>query len=227
MKTVVAIVLALVFPCESAAHSLDEYLQAARVSLAPDRITLHVDLTPGVSIAAPVVAMLDRDGDGTISPAEAEAYGKAVLGEWVLTLDGRQVLLTLTRVEIPSIDEMRHGLGTIQLRTVGHVEAAAGRRHVYFRNNHHPVPSAYLVNALIPDDGDVEVVAQARDPQQREVRVEYNVGRTPRAQPSWPALGAMGLFATIVTISIARGGALTRRLQRLCLRVYTSAREAT
>jgi hypothetical protein len=226
VKTAAAIVLALLLPGASAAHGLDEYLQAARVSLAHDRITLHVDLTPGVSIAAPVVAMLDRDGNGAISPAEAEAYGKAVLGDLALTLDGRRVLLTLTRVEIPSIDEMRHGLGTIQLRTVGRVEAAAGRRHVYFRNNHHPVPSAYLVNALIPDDGDVEVVAQARDPHQQEVRVEYNVGRQLRAQPLWPALGVMGLFATIVTLSIARGGGLTRRLQRRCLRVYTSAREA-
>ena len=69
----------LAMPAESAAHRLDEYLQAARVSLARDRIALEVDLTPGANIAPAIVALLDRDGDGTISPIEAEAYGQVCL----------------------------------------------------------------------------------------------------------------------------------------------------
>ena len=61
--------------------------------------------------------------------------------------------MTLTRVEAPSIDDMRDGVGTIQLRAVGNIDAvAAGRRHLYFRNNHQPAASVYLVNALVPED---------------------------------------------------------------------------
>ena len=172
-----ALVFVLVMPAEPAAHRLDEYLQAARVSLARDRIALEVDLTPGANIASAIVTLLDRDGNNTISPVEAEAYGRVVLTDLMLELDGRPVAMTLTRVETSSIDAMRDGLGSIQLRAVGKVETvAAGRHHLYFRNNHQPAASVYLANALMPDDGDVGVVAQTRDPRQQGVRVEYHVG---------------------------------------------------
>lgn len=197
--SVAAIVFVLAMPAESAAHRLDEYLQAARVSLARDRITLEVDLTSGVSIAAAIITFLDRNGDGTISPIEAEAYGKVVLSDVVLELDGRPIAMTLTRVEIPALHDMSDGLGTIQLRAVGQVESVvAGRRHLYFRNNHQPVASAYLVNALLSQDRDVGVVAQIRDPRQQTVRVEYNVGARWPAQLLWLALGAAGLTTLIV-----------------------------
>ena len=49
----VAFVLAM--PAASAAHRLDEYLQAARVSLTRDQITLELDMTPGVNIAQALV----------------------------------------------------------------------------------------------------------------------------------------------------------------------------
>jgi hypothetical protein len=194
-----AIVFVLAMPAETAAHRLDEYLQAARVSLARDRITLEVDLTPGANMASAIVALLDRDGDGTISPIEAEAYGRVVLADLVLELDDRPVAVALTRVETPTIDEMLDGLGTLQLRAVGHVETVgAGRRRLYFRNNHQPAASVYMVNALIPEDGDVGVVAQTRDPRQQGVRVEYNVGPQWPVQLLWLILGAAVVSTLIV-----------------------------
>jgi hypothetical protein len=202
---VAVIVVVLVMPAEPAAHRLDEYLQAARVSLARDRITLEVDLTPGVNIASAVVTLLDRDGDNTISPIEAGRYGQVVLSDLVLELDGRPVAMTLTRVGAPSIDEMRNGVGTVQLRAVGISKAVfPGRRHLYFRNNHQPAASVYLVNALIPEDGDVGVVGQTRDPRQQGVRVEYNVGPRWPAQLLWVVLGAAGL-STVIALRKGRG----------------------
>jgi hypothetical protein len=196
--SVAAIVLVLAIPAESAAHRLDEYLQAARVSLEGDRVTLEIDLTPGVNIAAAIVTLLDRNGDGTISTIEAEAYGKRVLSDVVLALDGCPIAMTLTRVEIPAPGDISDGLGTIQLHAVGQVESlAAGRRQLYFRNNHQPVASTYLVNALLPQDGDVGVVIQARDPRQQTVRVEYEVGPRWPAQLLWLVLGAAGLTTLI------------------------------
>jgi len=202
-----AIVFVLVMPATTAAHRLDEYLQAARVSLGRDRITLEVDLTPGANIASAVVALLDRDGDRTISPLEAEAYGRAVLADLMLELDDRPVAMALTRVETPTIDEMLDGLGTLQLRAVGKVETVgAGRRQLYFRNNHQPAASVYMVNALVPEDGDIGVVVQTRDPRQQLVRIEYRVGPQWPLQLLWLALGA----AVVSTPIVLRRAGLSR-----------------
>jgi len=188
-----ATVFALVIPGETSAHRLDEYLQATRLSLVRERVTLEVDLTPGVTIAPAIVTVLDRDGDGTISPIEAGAYGQVVLSDLVLELDGRPVALTLTRVETPSIGEMRDGSGTIQVRAVGPVDAiGSGRRRLDFRNNHQPATSVYLANALRPQDGDVDVVGQIRDPRQQGVRIEYDVHPRWPGQLIWLVLGVAG-----------------------------------
>lgn len=68
---------------------LDEYLQASRVSLERTDVSLQIDLTPGASVADSIIALIDRDGDNTISPSEAEQYGRVVLADIVLELDGR------------------------------------------------------------------------------------------------------------------------------------------
>lgn len=188
-----AVVFLLANPGQSSAHRLDEYLQATRVSLERDRVTLDIDLTPGANIASAVHALLDRDGDETISPAEAEAYARMVLADVVLTLDDRPVAVTLTRAEVPSVDEMRNGLGTIQVRAFGDVQAGAGRRYLHFRNNHYPEAAVYLVNALLPEEDDVDVVDQIRDSRQRGVVVAYHIGPYWPAQVAWIGFTAAGL----------------------------------
>lgn len=197
--SVAAIAFVLAMPAESLAHRLDEYLQATRLSLARDGVAVEVDLTPGVNIAADIVTLLDRDGDNTISSLEARAYGEAVLADLVLRLDDQAVQLTLTRVEIPSFAEIADGVGTIQLRAAGNVTAIlAGRRHLYFQNNHQPASSVYLVNALLPQDRAVDVAEQRRDPRQQTVRIEYNVGSRWLAQLLWLLLGAAAPAMLIV-----------------------------
>lgn len=185
-----AAVVVLALPASPSAHRLDEYLQAARVSFARTGVVLEVDLTPGASVAPGIVALIDRDGDDRISPLEAESYGRVVLTDLVLELDDRPVPLTLVHVEVPSTDEMRHGLGTIQLRAMGNVEGGVSRRpQLHFRNNHQAISSVYLVNALIPSDADVRVVGQTRDARQQDVRIEYSVGPQWPKYVYWPALG--------------------------------------
>jgi hypothetical protein len=121
------------------------------------------------------------------------------LNDVVVTLDGRDVPMTLTRVDAPSIDDMRDGLGTIQLRAVGHLAAlAAGARVLSFHTTHQPAASVYLVNALVPEDAGVAVVAQRRDRRQQAVHVEYRVGPRWSARLLWLLLGAAGLSALIV-----------------------------
>jgi hypothetical protein len=201
-----AFVCVLLMPAGAAAHRLDEYLQAARVSLARDGVTIDVDLTPGASVAPAVLEIVDADRDGALSPIEAGAYGRAVLGDLVLELDGRPVALTLHRVEASSPGEMRDGMGTIQVRAVGRIgPLRAGHHQLYFRNNHRPGGSVYLVNALIPDDRSVSVTGQTRDVRQQEGRIDYTVGARWPAQAGWLLAGGACLCAIALRRRTAAG----------------------
>ena len=198
MKALGSAVLVLLAMCgEVAGHQLDEYLQATRVSIARDRITLDIDLTPGVTIAPAIVETLDANADNSIGPSEAGAYGRAMLSDVVVTFDGHPVVMALTQIEVPTIDEMRHGMGTIHLRAAGGVEARAGRHRLDVVNGHRSDTSVYLVNALVPDDGGVDIVSQSRDAHQREFHLEAAV-RPNRAMLLWFAMGGGGLVVLTI-----------------------------
>jgi hypothetical protein len=180
----------LVLSATASAHRLDEYLQAARVSLTHTRVDLEIDLTPGASVADGIIAMIDRDSDKRISPLEAERYGRDVLSDVVLELDGQPIALTLNHVEASPLEELRHGLGAIQLRASGDVASRMSfRRELHFQNNHHAASSVYLVNALMPQDPGITVVAQTRDTTQRDARIEYSVTPQWPKYVYWPVLG--------------------------------------
>jgi hypothetical protein len=193
-----AIALVAALPAPAAAHELDEYLQAARVSLARDHVLCEIDLTPGANVADALLALVDPDGDGRVSPGEAEAYGRAVLRDVALEVDGRPIPLTLARVEVPAVGAMREGAGTIRVRASGRLPTpAGGRRVVDFRNDHRPREGVYLVNALAPDDRDITIAAQARDPLQRGIRLEYDIGPARPVQALWLLTGGIGIAGLI------------------------------
>jgi hypothetical protein len=174
-----AMALALAMSAPAAAHQLDEYLQAARVLLERDRLLIEIDLTPGAGVAPGVIAAIDRDRDGAISPAEAKMYGLEVLEDVTVTMDGRRIALSLRRIEIPSPGEMRDGMATIQLEATGAAGAIApGRHSVDIRNEHRNDSSVYLVNALLSQDGTVTVLSQRRDSRQSQAQIEYDVAGT-------------------------------------------------
>ena len=178
--------VAVLLSIEGQAHRLDEYLQAARLSLVREGVALELDLTPGVAVAPAIIAIIDRDADAAISREEARAYGQAVISDVRLTLDGHAVEVRLDRVEVPSADDLRAGLGTIAVRASGSVDRlGAGRHSLQFQNNHHPAGAAYLINALAPDDPAIRVVGQRRDPIQRDGRIEYEIGSSSAARWFW------------------------------------------
>jgi hypothetical protein len=179
------------------AHRLDEYLQATRVSIARDQLALEVDLTPGVSIAQAIVESVDTNADNAISPAEAETYGRNVLSDLLVQLDGGHVAMSLTRIETPTIEEMRTGLGTIRLRAAGSVEVVAGEHQVSVFNNHRPDTSVYMVNALVPDDRGIDIVSQSRDLRQREFRMQTTVRRQWLTPMVWLGIGGAGLVVAV------------------------------
>jgi hypothetical protein len=112
-----------------------------------------------------------------VQPLEARAYGQAVVGDFDLAFDDQPVPLALESVEVPSVAELRQGVGTMQLSVAGTIGGARpGTRHVRFTNRHQPAMSVYLANALLSADRDVQVVAQRRDHRQQQIDVEYRIG---------------------------------------------------
>jgi len=178
------------------AHRRDEYLQAARIGIEPNRVQLQLDLTPGIAIADAVIDDIDRDGDGVLSADEKQGYVGRIARALELTVDGRPLSLQPIASVFPDVAAFRHGEGTIQLQTAIAMPAVAdGDHHVTFRNSYRRDVGAYLANALAPATDRVSVTAQTRDANQRELIIDYVVRGGERASlPIW-MFGVLGAAA--------------------------------
>jgi hypothetical protein len=198
MNRVLAVTSALLIGASAGvdAHRLDEYLQAARVAVTPTSVVVYLDLTPGVTLAADIIGRLDGDGDGRVSPVEAEAYGRAVVADLEARLDGAPLPLALGRVEVPTTGEMRDGVGTIRVELTADVVGPSPGRHLFeLRNMHRSDQGVYLANALMPETSDVAILRQQRDLRQQAFQLHYEVRSIAGDSVLWLLCGAAGLLA--------------------------------
>jgi hypothetical protein len=193
-RTGVTALLALGLTGIADAHRLDEYLQATLIGVTRDAIDVEIHLTPGVAMLPVLMSVIDQDRDGRISPAEERAYVGRVARDVELQIDGAPAPLSLIESSFPTLEAMRGGLGTIQmkLRT-----PRAGHR-LRFENRHLPQASAYLVNCLAADPSDLVVSRQVRDEAQKSIEFEYSFGIA--LGPFWPAAIAMLLGARMAIL---------------------------
>ena len=198
-----AVAIALTTGVGVSAHRLDEFLQAARVDLCDNGVTIDLALTPGVDVADAIVAAIDRDRNGVVAPNEQDAYAEDVLNRLIVTLDGARLPLHVHRVSIPSVDELRDGNGTIRIQLVATDSALGNGQHqVFFSNGHQPGRSAYLANALVPASSRISVIAQRRTVDQRELTIDYSVGMAQARLASGGLL--VGLVAAVLMMRYAR-----------------------
>ena len=156
------------------AHRVDEYLQATRIALGIDRVDLEMDLTAGMTLAPEVFGWMDSNGDGRVSQIEGERYARELFRSVALSIDGRPVSLALVDIQVPELEDMRLGTGTIRVRATGKVPAQwMGRHQLAYSNTHRPDTSVYLVNALVPADSRIQITDQRRDSAQHGLRLEY------------------------------------------------------
>jgi hypothetical protein len=182
------------------AHRLDEYLQAARLAIGSDRVEIALDLTPGIALAEAIVRDIDRNRDGALSKDEQRAYERLVLSALDLEADGRPLALQLSASDFPDVDAMRRGEGTIRLQTTATLpRLSIGPHELSFRNRHDTNRSVYLANALVPQSDRVEVTAQRRDGDQRELTIDYVVRRAPATSH---AIRLLGTVAIAVAVSV-------------------------
>ena len=185
------------------AHRLDEYLQAARIDLQADRVTVDLDLTPGASLAESVVAAIDRDHDGVASRDELNAYVGGIVGQLELSLDGQPLEPQLTSSSFPAPEALRLGEGTIRMQiSAAHRRLTFGRHQLFFSNRHRARQSVYLANALVPASSRLIVEQQRRTVDQRELTIDYSVGAALAGVSSSGVLA--GLVATILLVRYRR-----------------------
>jgi len=183
------------------AHRLDEYLQATLVGIDANRVSLEIDLTPGVSIAKQVTGWIDTNADGELSQGEGFAYANDVLRSVALTVDHRPVPLTIRDVQVPAVDDIVGGVGTIRLRASAVLpETIHGRHEISVVNRHRPDVSVYLANALVPSDSRIEILTQQRDRDQHRLTIGYDIETNAALRRiSW-VTGALGLLGMAVVI---------------------------
>lgn len=204
-RTGVSALLALSLAGGADAHRLDEYLQATLIGVTPEGIDVEIRLTPGVAMLPVLMAVMDQDGDGRISPEEKRAYVGRVVREVELRVDGEPAQLQLIESSFPTLEAMREGLGTIGIK----LRTARSGHELRFENRHLPEVSVYLANCLAnPSDGLV-VGRPVRDEAQRTIEFEYSFGTGtvpgPRAawtalEPFWPAAIGMLLMARMAVL---------------------------
>src|SRR3989454_10134643 len=130
----VSALLALSLVGGAAAHRLDEYLQATLIGVTRDGTDVEIQLTPGVAMLPVLMAVIDQDRDGRISPEEERAYAGRVVREVELRVDGAPAALSLIESKFPAIEAMREGLGTIRIR----LRTARSGHELRFENKHLP-----------------------------------------------------------------------------------------
>lgn len=171
-RTLAAVVL-LSLGAPASAHRLDEYLQATLLSVEKDRVQASMRLIPGVAVSPRVIWSIDTNGDGVLSPAEQQTYAKRVLGDLSLSLDGRRLQPRLVSFAFPRIDEMKAGLGEIHIEFTADLPRGSAHRRLILENYHQSRISAYLVNCLVPNDRNIQIMAQNRNQNQSFYQVNY------------------------------------------------------
>jgi len=204
-----AVALGALATTQVSAHRLDEYLQAARIAIDPERVQIELDLTPGIAVAPRVLDDLDRDRNHAITADETRAYAARVLSEIRLGIDGQLVALELGDVSAAAADALLRGEGAIRLQVRATMpRLRPGKHQLFYRNNHRADIGVYLANALVPASDRVGVLQQRRDIDQQELIVEYKLDDVPAPGhlPFWWVIAAAGttLACLALTIRIVR-----------------------
>src|SRR5580700_7988175 len=118
------------------AHRLDEYLQATIISVENDRVEVSMRLIPGVAVSSIILASIDTNGDGVIAETEQRTYAERVLRDLSITVDGKSTSPTLVSQKFPDIEEIRAGVGEIQIEFTVDLAPGGSQRRIVFENHH-------------------------------------------------------------------------------------------
>jgi hypothetical protein len=207
VRSALAVVVAgcAVARADVSAHRLDEYLQASRIAVDADHVSIDLTLTPGAAVAPGIIAAIDSNADGVLSSAEQQAYADDVVRALDVRLDRSRLPLRLVASTFPDVGAFRTGDGAIQLRVdASHASLAGGAHQLFLKNSHWPQQSVYLANALVPDNARVAVTDQQRDGAQSQLTIHYAVeAAQARDSAIWWLAAVAGVVAAVVLLARA------------------------
>ena len=200
------------------AHVLDEYVQAAQITLTLRSVRVELRLTPGVRVAQRIFTAIDSDGNGQVSSTEEQEYAQRVMQDVALELDGRRTPLSLSSIQVPTLNEMNGGGSAIRFDLTAEIALdKTGEHQLSFTNEHMPKLSVYLVNVLASSTDAIKITGQQRDELQRRLQVSFWVNAEAKSivssdtsrvvdsgtqtWPRWVGLLLAGLF---VVFSVRR-----------------------
>jgi hypothetical protein len=155
------------------AHRVDEYLQATIISLQANQAQASMRLIPGVLVAPSVIDAIDSNHDGVFSESEKRAYAQRVLGDLSITMDGKTISPQLLSWSFPEPAQMREGLGEIRIEYRVELPPGAQHRALTLANYHLNPTSVYLMNAVVPEDPNIRILAQKRNKVQSVYELDY------------------------------------------------------
>ena len=185
-KKLISVGVLLLLGVRASAHRLDEYLQAALISLEKDRVAISLRLVPGVAVSTAVLGGMHANGDGLISEQEQRVYAEQVLRDLLLTVDGRRLRPTIISVKFPNVEAINEN----QTPFTGSARQFRGQLHAN-------LPKPFLVNCLVPRNPDIRVAAQSRNEQQSFYQLDYVQNGSPEPLRSEWWASARGWMRTV------------------------------
>ena len=208
LRLIAAVAILLCLEGIASAHRLDEYLQAAILSVEKDHVQVSMRLIPGIAVSSSIIASIDSNGDGVLSDTEQKAYAERVLGDLSLAVDGHRLKPKLVSADFPPVEQMKEGLGEIHIEYTADLPSGGPHRRLILENHHQNQNAAYLVNCLVPRDHDIQIVSQSRNEQQSFYQLDYlqaGVSSAPAPLQWWTSIqgwiGAAG-FASLFRLGI-------------------------
>lgn len=167
----------LMFPPSVVAHPLDEFYQVTYITIVPNRITMQIELYTGMLVAPQILLMIDTNQDNIISEAESRAYVNLFVNDVVFEIDSTPTPLTATHIEMPSLLDLKAGVGIIRFKLYTDLPPDhRGDHQIFYDNKHRPdLNSIYVVNALRDRANWVEINNEDRDIFQTNLRLDYTI----------------------------------------------------
>ncbi len=166
----------IIAPTFARAHPLDEYYQVTTINVAPNRVTLSVELYPAVLIAPQLLPLIDADENEQISETEQTAYIDFFRKQVQLQVDGQTVELTPANIQFPSYLDIQAGGSVIRFDLFTDLPADhRGDHQLSYQNDHWPDSAIYVVQprSELPDW--VYILDFERDILQQSIQVNYSI----------------------------------------------------
>ncbi len=178
-------------PGAALAHPLDEFYQVTYLILNADRVTLKIELYPGVLVAPRLLPLLDSNQDDVLSQAEMEAYVDGFISDLTLTVDDEPLPLTVENLDFPPALAVRAGQAVIRFDLHAVPPSIPGGHALFYRNNHMPDSGVYVINAMTEIPAVVQITDRQRDIQQSSIHMAYQIKAAfDEPAPAQPGPGA-------------------------------------